>query len=110
VPFGIIGTLMANRFVENLRGDARSKFDFPGFLMVGIGFVLLQYGIENVGRPTIPASAITGVLAAAALLLAGFVRYARRVPAPAVDLTLFRYRHPRSQSKHQACMNWRQRL
>jgi len=92
VPFGIIGTLMANRFVENLRGEAPSKFDFPGFVMVGVGFVLLQYGIENVGRPTIPVPAIGGVLAAAALLLAGFIRYARRVPAPAVDLTLFRLR------------------
>jgi EmrB/QacA subfamily drug resistance transporter len=92
VPFGIVGTLMANRFVENLRGDAPAKFDFPGFLMVGVGFVLLQYGIENVGRPTIPVPAIAAVLLAAALLLAGFVFYARRVASPAVDLTLFRLR------------------
>lgn len=92
VPFGIIGTLMANRFVENVRGDTPTRFDFPGFFMVGIGFVLLQYGIENVGRPTIPVVAILGVLLAAALLLAGFVRYAKRIPAPAVDLSLFRLR------------------
>jgi len=92
VPFGIVGVLMANRFVADVRGDAPTKFDFPGFFMVGIGFVLLQYGIENVGRPTIPVPAIGGVLVAAALLLAGFVRYARNVAAPAVDLTLFRLR------------------
>ena len=92
VPFGMVGILMALRFVEDIRADASVKFDFPGFLMVGAGFVLFQYGIENVGRPAIPVSAIAGVLVAAGLLLAGFVRHARTVAAPAVDLTLFRLR------------------
>jgi EmrB/QacA subfamily drug resistance transporter len=92
IPFGLIGIAMAIRFLEDRKSDASAKFDFPGFLMVGIGFCLLEYGIENVGRPTIPLQAIAGVLALAAALLVGFFFYARRVAAPAVDLTLFRQR------------------
>ena len=92
IPFGIIGMIMALRYVEDTRADTSVKFDIPGFLMVGAGFVLLQYGIENIGRPAISVPAIIAVLAAAFLLLALFVRYARRVRAPAVDLTLFRLR------------------
>jgi len=92
IPFGLVGMLMALRFLEDTRSDAAAKFDFPGFLMVGIGFCLLEYGIENVGRPTIPGLGIAAVLAAALALLAGFAFYARLVPAPAVDLTLFRQR------------------
>jgi EmrB/QacA subfamily drug resistance transporter len=92
VPFGLIGMAMAWRFVEDTRSDASAKFDFPGFLMVGLGFCLLEYGIENVGRPTIPIPAVIGVLAAAVALLVAFAFYARRVKAPAVDLTLFRQR------------------
>ena len=92
VPIGLVGIAMALRFIEDFRGDANVRFDFPGFLMVGVGLVLLQFGMENIGRPTIPVTAIVGVLVAAALLLAGFVRYARSAIAPAVDLTLFRFR------------------
>ncbi len=92
VPFGIIGMIMALRYVEDTRADTSVRFDIPGFLMVGAGLVLLQYGIENIGRPAIPVQAIVGVLVAALVLLAFFVRYARRVSAPAVDLTLFRQR------------------
>ncbi|MFE0755143.1 DHA2 family efflux MFS transporter permease subunit [Inquilinus sp. NPDC058860] len=93
VPFGCIGILAALRYVEDVRGEAAvPRFDFGGFLMVGAGLALLQYGLENVGRPAIPVPAILGVLAAAALLLVAFIAYARRAPAPAVDLTLFRLR------------------
>src|SRR4029078_9327446 len=91
-PFGVIGMVMAMRYVEDTKRDTSIKFDFPGFVMVGLGCVLLPYGIENVGRPTIPVWAIIAVLAAAALLLVGFVRYAKTAESPAVDLTLFRLR------------------
>lgn len=92
LPFGIIGMLIALRFIEDTRRDETMRFDFPGFLMVGLGCVLLQYGIENIGRPTVPTIAIALTLAAACLLLVGFVRYARTVESPAVDLTLFKHR------------------
>jgi EmrB/QacA subfamily drug resistance transporter len=92
VPFGCLGIVMALRFVEDVRGEAPARFDYPGFLMVGAGVALLQYGLENIGRPTIPVPAIGVVLVAAILLLLAFGRYARKVRAPAVDLTLFRLR------------------
>ena len=92
VPFGCLGILAALRFVDDFREEAVQRFDFAGFLMVGCGVALLQFGLESIGRPIIPVSATALVLAAAILLLLAFGRYARRVVAPAVDLTLFRFR------------------
>ncbi|WP_047457306.1 DHA2 family efflux MFS transporter permease subunit [Rhizobium rhizogenes] len=92
LPFGIIGMAMALKYIEDTVRDTSLKFDFPGFIMVGVGCLLLQYGIENIGRPAIPVWAIVTVLAAAGLLLVGFVRYARTAESPAVDLTLFKLR------------------
>ena len=92
IPFGCLGIAMALRFVEEIRSDNIARFDIGGFLLVGVGLALLQYGIENVGRPTIPVPAIAAVLIAAVLLLLAFLRHARRIPAAAVDLTLFRER------------------
>jgi hypothetical protein len=57
--------------------------------MVGIGFALLQLGLENIGRGTLPPALVAAILLGAALLLVAFALYARGVPAPAVDLTLF---------------------
>ena len=92
VPFGLIGIFAALRFVDDFREENVQRFDFAGFVMVGSGAALLQFGLENIGRPTISTWATALVLAASVLLLLAFGRYARRVAAPAVDLTLFRYR------------------
>jgi EmrB/QacA subfamily drug resistance transporter len=92
VPFGCLGIFMALRFFEDVRGEATSRFDFPGFLMVGAGVALLQFGLENIGRPMMPLPATLLLLAAAFLLLAAFLFYARRVSDPAVDMSLFRFR------------------
>lgn len=92
LPFGCLGLLAAIRYVEDVRGETQVKFDFPGFLLVGLGLGLLQYGIENLSRPTIPWVAIVAVIVAAVLCLLGFARYARKAPMPVVDPTLFRQR------------------
>jgi MFS family permease len=92
VPFGLVGMLMALRYVEDTEADRSVKFDFPGFLMVGIGFTMLQFGIENISRPAIPVPAVVAVNLLALALLVAFWFYARRVKAPAVDLSLFRLR------------------
>jgi len=92
LPFGTAGILLALRFVEDVRGEASPRFDFPGFLMVGGGVALLQFGMENVSHPVMSAPAIVGMVVVAAALLAGFRFYARHVTDPAVDLSLFRQR------------------
>jgi EmrB/QacA subfamily drug resistance transporter len=92
LPIGLIGILLALRFVENIQEHEQGGFDFPGFLMVGAGLGLLQFGMENVSRPVISLPMVLAAIAAASLLLLAFGFYARNARAPAVDLTLFRLR------------------
>ncbi len=92
LPFGAAGIALALRYMEDTRGDAAIRFDFPGFLLVGTGIALLQFGMDNIGRPIVSVPTIVGLLAASAVLLVAFARYAKRVPSPAVDLSLFRVR------------------
>ncbi|WP_413990954.1 MDR family MFS transporter [Labrys okinawensis] len=92
LPFGVLGIILALRHVGDIHGSRDVKFDFLGFLTVGAACALLQLGIENVGRPMIAIPWVVTVLAASVLLLLAFGWYARRVPDPAVDLTLFRLR------------------
>jgi EmrB/QacA subfamily drug resistance transporter len=92
VPFGVLGSLLALRFIDEARPDEVARFDFAGFLMVGAGLALLQLGIENLGRPILGPAMIAAVLAAALVLLAGFILHSRVRTSPALDLTLFRFK------------------
>jgi EmrB/QacA subfamily drug resistance transporter len=92
LPFGLLGMLLAMRFLANTRETIVARFDFPGFLMVGGGLGLLQFGMENISRPIISPWTIAATIAAALTLLLGFGLYARRIAAPAIDLGLFRIR------------------
>lgn len=92
LPFGLLGIALALRFIKLAPETNTGKFDFAGFLMVGGGLGLLQFGLENVSRPVVPPVMTAMALVAAIALLAGFGLYARRKDAPAVDLSLFRGR------------------
>src|SRR3984885_3415375 len=92
LPFGLLGMLLALRYIANTREAKVVRFDFPGFLMVGGGLGLLQFGMENVSRPILSLWTIALTIIAAVALLLSFGLYAKRTIAPAVDLGLFRMR------------------
>jgi EmrB/QacA subfamily drug resistance transporter len=90
LPFGLLGIALALRFIKNTPEASVARFDFPGFLMVGGGLGLLQFGLENISHPILPTPLIVAVIVVSAALLACFGFYARRVFAPVLDLNLFR--------------------
>jgi EmrB/QacA subfamily drug resistance transporter len=92
LPFGLIGILLTLRYMEDVPGDRTVNFDFAGFMMFGCAVALVQIGMDNIDRPALPIAATAGLFVAAAALLFGFSRYARRIVSPVVDLTLFRQR------------------
>src|SRR3954462_11319757 len=65
-------------------------FDLPGFLLTAIGLASLAFGFETIGRGALPLIANVGLLAGGALCLILYVRHARRVDHPIIDLALMR--------------------
>jgi EmrB/QacA subfamily drug resistance transporter len=92
IPFGILGIALALRYIEPFRGETKTGFDFPGFLMVGAGLALIQFGIENMAHPIVPLPVLGLILLVAVSLLLAFARHARNTKHPAVDLSLYRFR------------------
>jgi EmrB/QacA subfamily drug resistance transporter len=90
IPIGLIGGALALRLFENFRAPAPARFDLVGFAIAGIGLFLLEFAIENVGRPMIaPAVGYAFFpLALAALLL--YWTHARRSSSPVLDLNLLK--------------------
>jgi EmrB/QacA subfamily drug resistance transporter len=98
LPFGIVAILFGLIFLESHREPDPGAFDLPGFLLAGIGFALLMFGVSEGpnrgwGTPVILGSIIVG-----AMLLAAMVWVELRTAQPILKLRLFGNRLFRSTS------------
>jgi EmrB/QacA subfamily drug resistance transporter len=92
VPIGIAGFVLTLYLIDNFRAPAPTRFDLRGFVLAGIGLAFLEFAIENLGRPIIPASLGVLLFPAASAVLLVYVWHARRREDPILDLRLLRIR------------------
>ncbi|HWY54245.1 MAG TPA: DHA2 family efflux MFS transporter permease subunit [Terriglobales bacterium] len=87
VPVGLLGIVLAIRFLPEDRAEARSRdLDFVGFCLLSPGLVLFLYGVDHVGERI----GLTAFFVALVLLTV-FIRTATRKGDDAlIDLQLFR--------------------
>ena len=89
LPIGIVGTLMALRFVPALKPAGGQRFDFAGagLLFSGLASLLLALTVgQNVGFAD---PRMLGLFCASALFLAIFVIVETRVAQPMIDFRMF---------------------
>ena len=92
LPIGITGVLLALWLIEDFRAPAPTRFDLRGFFIAGLGLALLEFAIENVGRPMVPPAVGTVLFLAAFGILPLYGWHARRRDDPILDLRLLRIR------------------
>lgn len=88
VPLGIAALFAAWRLVPDVRGDQRTRFDWPGFLLCGAGTFTLLTGLERLVA-AVDAVNVLLCMGGAALLAAAF-RHFSRASAPMLSLTSLR--------------------
>src|SRR3954468_20441691 len=91
VPIGLVLVPLAARYLTESRGPA-ARLDLPGIGLAGVGLLGVVFGIvrgEALGWTSTP---IVASIAAGVALLAGFVAWERRAPAPMLPLRFFRSR------------------
>jgi EmrB/QacA subfamily drug resistance transporter len=86
LPLGIIGLIVALRYLDNTREHAARRFDFLGFVLCGLTCTTLLYAMELVGRNDTPwllanTLMVVGVIGGVAAWL-----HLRRANEPVVDL------------------------
>jgi EmrB/QacA subfamily drug resistance transporter len=92
VPFGVLGAVLAYRYVRDVPTERPPPFDIRGFLMLALGMLLLQVALEGLGHKMLPAAAVVLMFAGAFGVLGGYAAYARGRPNAALDLTQLRVR------------------
>jgi EmrB/QacA subfamily drug resistance transporter len=90
IPIGVLGIILVNLLVGDLKETGRRPFDFGGFALTGVGLATLAFGFENVGRGALPIPAVMGLLVIGAACTVFYVRHAARVSHPIIDLALMR--------------------
>jgi EmrB/QacA subfamily drug resistance transporter len=89
LPIGLLGVALITRYVDNVRADEHPPFDFIGMALSGVGVAGLAFGLSVAGLEYLPWSFVIALIAVGAASTACYVVYARRKPAPVLDLSLF---------------------
>ena len=89
LPIGAAAVTLTLLLVDKIPTQQRAPFDFPGFILSGVGIGATILGLASVARGFGPASIllVTGGL----VFLGLYIGYARRNRNAILDLTLFRY-------------------
>jgi EmrB/QacA subfamily drug resistance transporter len=90
VPIGLIGIVLATRYIEDVRVEGLERFDLAGAALAGAGVAGLAFGLSVIGLGLVPAWLIVALVAGGSAFLTAYVLHARRVPAPVLDFSLVR--------------------
>ena len=90
LPIGVLGIVLIRRQVPDYPGQPKARLDGLGFLYSGVGLGCLVFGFEALGHRLLPGPLVAALLAGGLLSAALYVRHARRIADPLIDLRLLR--------------------
>jgi EmrB/QacA subfamily drug resistance transporter len=88
VPIGLLGVVLATRYIEDIRAEKHERFDLVGMLLAGFGIAGVSFGLSIAGLEFLPNSVVIATIAAGVVFLWLYVIHARRTPSPVLDLSL----------------------
>ncbi len=90
VPIGILGVTLVSMHIPNTRAASVPPLDRLGFMLSGFSLLGLVFGFETIGRDLLPAWGPPLLLSFGAFGLWLYLRHARRIAYPVIDLRLLR--------------------
>ncbi len=89
VPIGIVGLIMTGIFLPLIEDEPPSDLDWKGFFLVAVAASGIVFGLSVISLPALPPA--TGFVTTAIGILSGlwYIRHARRVERPLLNLSLF---------------------
>jgi EmrB/QacA subfamily drug resistance transporter len=96
VPIGLIGVVLATKFLPANEPRTPRPLDVLGFFLTAIAFAGIIFGLSVISLPAIPSVIGYATVAVGAVAMVVYLWHARRVEYPLLDPSLFRNRLFRS--------------
>ena len=84
VPLGVLAFVLALRLIPPMAPEPRRAFDWPGFVLSGLGVFGLLTGLDHLAETVDSVGMV--LLATGAVLLAAALRHFKRAASPMLDL------------------------
>ncbi len=91
IPIGLLGIILASKYLPRMNIRSKTRLDFKGFVLAGLSFSGIVFGLSVVSLPALPP------VFGAAILVVGlgsgwaYLRHAKQVQNPLLDPRIFRH-------------------
>ena len=90
IPIGLIGIVMALRYIDPIKSEDPERFDLSGLVLAGIGLAGISFGLSVAGLNLLPWSVVAALVAVGSISMTLYVIHARRTGSPVLDFSLLR--------------------
>ena len=90
IPIGLLGVLLATRFIPDIREEDIAPFDLSGMMLSGVGLAGLVFGFALLGQQAVEPWIALVVIVIGAISMFFYVRHARHTDRPILDLGLLK--------------------
>jgi len=90
LPIGLLGIVLALRYIDPIKSEAPERFDLYGLVLAGIGLAGIAFGLSIAGLNLLPWSIVAMLIAIGGIAMTLYVIHARRTASPVLDFTLLR--------------------
>jgi EmrB/QacA subfamily drug resistance transporter len=90
IPIGLLGIVLALKFIDPIRGEVHERFDLYGMMLSGVGLAGIAFGLSVAGLNLLPWPIVAGLVTIGTISMTLYVMHARKTGSPVLDFSLLR--------------------
>ena len=80
VPIGLLGIVLATRYIPDVRAEGHERFDVVGMILAGLGIGGVAFGLSVLGLNFLPWFVVVALVVGGACFIAAYLARTRGAP------------------------------